>query len=229
MSEPVNRSPEELRMRELVVPHLREMYPTARIIHELPLRFSSNRIDLAAVTETEIIAVEIKSSRDVIDRLENQIRAFSPIVSRMIVALAPKWNVSLPLIEEERPDGGKRWRAQYTETQQIINRIGGCEVWTVDATTGLVDRTKTWATRPPAPWGAEMLHMLHVVEIAEVAGRHRIIPDGPRSKKPNHLDYVKACARRMTGDEIAAAVCRALRRRDAFDRASDPPMIEVPA
>ena len=31
--------------------------------------YSSNRIDLAAVTETEIVSVEIKSSRDVLDRL----------------------------------------------------------------------------------------------------------------------------------------------------------------
>ena len=61
-----NRSSEELAMRDLVVPELRRRWPTARIIHELPTRYSSNRIDLAAVTESAIIGVEIKSSRDVI-------------------------------------------------------------------------------------------------------------------------------------------------------------------
>jgi hypothetical protein len=85
-----NRSGEELAMRALIVPELRKRYPSARIIHELPLRYSSNRIDLAAVTETEIISVEIKSSRDSLDRLEGQLRAFQPISARIITALAPK-------------------------------------------------------------------------------------------------------------------------------------------
>ena len=45
------RSDEELQMRALIVPELRKRYPSGRIIHELPLRYSTSRIDLAAVTE----------------------------------------------------------------------------------------------------------------------------------------------------------------------------------
>ena len=103
---PVNRSSEELEMRALIVPELRKRYPSARIIHELPLRYSTNRIDLAAVTEDEIVTVEIKSSRDVVDRLERQLREFAPISSRLICALAPKWNEKLPYLVTESARGG---------------------------------------------------------------------------------------------------------------------------
>ena len=53
-------------MRALIVPELRKRWPAARIVHELPLRYSTRRIDLAAITETEIISVEIKSSKGTI-------------------------------------------------------------------------------------------------------------------------------------------------------------------
>ena len=101
---PVNRSSEELAMRDLVVAELRRRWRSAQIIHELPLRYSAKRIDLAAITDAEIISVEIKSSRDVVDRLEAQVRAFLPISTRVIVALAPKWNEKLPLREEKYPN-----------------------------------------------------------------------------------------------------------------------------
>jgi hypothetical protein len=103
------RSDEELAMRALVVPKLRARWPEARIIHELPLRYSKRRIDLAAVTPTEIIAVEIKSSRDVMDRLEAQIRAFLPVSQLVMVCLAPVWNEQLPVREEPR-----KWGTAYS-------------------------------------------------------------------------------------------------------------------
>ena len=84
-------------MRAIMAQHLRDMYPSARIIHELPLRYSSRRIDLAAVTRAGIVAVEIKSSRDTPERLEAQLRGFGPIVTKLIVALAPKWLAPPPV------------------------------------------------------------------------------------------------------------------------------------
>lgn len=98
MSEVVTRrfrSEEEGQMRVIVEQHLRQRWPGARIIHEFPLRYSSRSLDMAAILPSEIIAVEIKSSKDVIDRLENQLRAFAPICTRIMVALAPKWNEKL--------------------------------------------------------------------------------------------------------------------------------------
>ena len=208
-------------MRELIVPRLRADYPSARIIHELPLRYSSNRIDLAAVTEGEIISVEIKSSKDVSDRLEAQLRAFQPISARMIVALAPVWNVELPKFGKPFVRRGAKlgttYVSQYTEAQAIIRRVGGArEIWTVDAEAGSIDVTEQ-GYRNSRPWLAKMLDMLHVAELVEIAARHRC----RSGKRPVHETLVSACHDLMTGREIIAAVCGALRKRDAFAIGTD--------
>lgn len=217
-----NRSSEELAMRELIVPRLRAQYPSARIIHELPLRYSTNRIDLAAITETKIVAVEIKSSKDVADRLEKQLRAFLPVSARVIVALAPKWNVKLPDRVEPRR-GCTAYIPQYTEAQGAIERVRhfGClDTWTVDADAGSIDITSE-SRRENRPWHARMLDMLHVAELVEIAARHRCW----QGKRPVHLDIVNACNELMTGREIIAAVCGALRARAAFAKGTDQPLV----
>ncbi|HYD66117.1 hypothetical protein [Azospirillum sp.] len=215
-----NRSDEELAMRALIVPELRKRYPAARIIHELPLRYSSNRIDLAAVTEDEIVSVEIKSSRDVMDRLEAQLRAFKPISSRMIAALAPRWNEQLPTIKTEHASGGIGYQQQFTETQQIIRRVAGIEVWTVDAAASSVTVTAGDYYRANKPWLAQMLDMLHVSELINIAGRHQVaVP-----KRPNHLTLVSELVDMLQGREVVRAVCRALRARDAFAQGTDAPI-----
>lgn len=206
-------------MRALIVPELRKRYPTARIIHELPVRYSTNRIDLAAVTESEIVTVEIKSSRDVMDRLEAQLRAFLPISSRIIAALAPCWNEKLPMLEIKH-DYGTGYRQKYTETQEIIRRVGGVETWTVDAAAGAVTVTDGEWHRGRKPWLAQMLDMLHVSELVHIAARHRIVT----AKRPVHLTLVSDLVDMLQGREVVAEVCRALRARDAFWEGSDPPI-----
>lgn len=215
-----NRSSEELAMRALIVPELRRLYPGARIVHELPLRYSTNRIDLAAITETEIVSVEIKSSRDVADRLEAQVRAFLPISSRVIVALAPKWNEQLPPLEVKR----ERYTShipQYTQAQEVIRRIGdeAIEIWTVDAAQAAIQVTRP-AFRQSHGWTWQMLHILHVQELAAIASAHGVW----QGKRPVHIDLVNACADLMSGREIAAAVCAALRARSAFAVGTDEPI-----
>lgn len=216
-----NRSSEELAMRELIVPKLRARWPGARIIHELPLRYSSNRIDLAAVTETQIISVEIKSSHDVIDRLEAQLRGFLPISARLIVALAPKWNEKLAPIITKTPTCTS-YRFQRTQTQEIIERVGNraIEVWTVDAAGGTIDVTDSGSYRGRAVRPYEMLHLLHVEELVEIATKHRCWS----GKRPRHFDLVEACTDLMTGREVKKAVCAALRARDAFAEGTDAPI-----
>lgn len=213
-------------MRDLIVPELRKRYPRARIVHELPLRYSTNRIDLAAITESEIISVEIKSSVDVADRLEAQLRAFLPVSSRLIVALAPKWNEKLSYEVSEHVVRGLKVTTRsprYTPVQAILNRLSlpHSEVWTVSAEAGTIDVTNR-SYRSNLPWLAQMLHMLHVAELVDIAGRHRCW----QGKRPVHLDLVQACTDMMTGREIIKAVCAALRARGAFAEASDPPIVE---
>lgn len=214
-----NRSNEELEMRALIVPELRKRWPGARIIHELPLRYSTNRIDLAAVTETEIVSVEIKSSKDVMDRLEGQLRAFQPISARIIAALAPRWNEKLPMLERQIEFGGRGYSPQYTETQEVIRKVGGIEVWTVDAVVGSVEITDGGPYRSNRPWLAQMLDMLHVAELVRIANGHGIAV----AKRPVHFTLVTDLVDMLQGREVIKAVCAALRSRNAFDKASDPP------
>lgn len=217
---PQYRSNEELAMRALIVPELRRRWPDARIIHELPLRYSTNRIDLAAVTLTEIVSVEIKSSRDVCDRLEKQLRSFLPISSRVIVALAPKWNVELPCLKMDRGNGITSYTRQRTEAQEVIKRVGGhTETWTVDADAGSFKVTEQ-CYRSNRPWLAKMLDMLHVAELVEIASRYRCWT----GKRPVHETLVAACSELMVGREIIGAVCAALRARAAFAADTDPPV-----
>lgn len=216
-------SEEERAMRAMIAPELRRQYPDARIIHELPLRWGARRIDLAAVTPSQIISVEIKSSRDVSDRLESQVRGFLPISSRIIVALAPVWNETLPnkLVTKSRA-GRHRYTAherQLTKCQEIIARIGdGVETWTVSQAG--IDVTQK-GHMLDLPWPSRMLDILRVSELIEISERY-----GCRVNKnrPTHLDLVRATAAQMTGESVAKAVCAALRTRAAFDRESDPPL-----
>jgi len=221
-----NRSSEELAMRALCAAKLRELWPTARIIHELPTRYAQNRIDLAAVTETELVALEIKSSRDVADRLEAQLRAFAPVSHLLIVALAPKWNEDLPWREVVRTLEGRRYvgsQPQYTAAQAAIQRVGpgGVWTWTVDAEVG----TLTCGYKPvhsSQPWPRRMLDILHRDELVAIASAHRIAEPNRRT---THFNLAEACAELMNGREVDRAVCAALRARAAFARESDAPAI----
>jgi len=208
-------------MRELVVAELGNRWRVARIIHELPLRFSAKRIDLAAITDREIISVEIKSSRDVADRLEAQVRAFLPISVLVIVALAPRWNEKLPFREERHPKHTSYFQP-LTEAQNVIQRIGelSIETWTVDAERQSVEVTDGAFRRNEHPWPARMLDILHVAELGEIAFGRRLSV----AKRSVHSDLVALCCGSMTGAEVTAAVCRALRAREAFGASSDPPI-----
>lgn len=218
-----NRSSEEMQMRALIAPHLRSAYPGSRIIHELPLRYSTSRIDMAAVLPDKIVSVEIKSSKDTLSRLHAQLLGFAPICDRVVVALAPRWNEQLPDKREAREWG---WSSspQYTEAQQIVRDLPyrHIAIWTVDHETGDVTPTKP-CNDLRLPWFAELLDVLHVAELLEVAQLHRISV----ARRPTHEHLVGQCAELMTGREIRRAVCRALRARSGFAKESDPPILDV--
>lgn len=76
----------EERIRAKAEVWLRQRVPDARIIHELVLEQGGSRIDLAAVTSDMIVAVEIKSERDVLDRLNSQLEAAMKVADHVILA-----------------------------------------------------------------------------------------------------------------------------------------------
>lgn len=80
----------EERIRAKAVAALREVWPSGRIIHELVLTQGGCRIDVAAVTPERLIVVEVKSERDVLDRLKRQVEQARRVSDGIIVALAEK-------------------------------------------------------------------------------------------------------------------------------------------
>lgn len=212
-------------MREIVTAYLRQTYPSARIIQELPLRYSTNRIDVAAVTQAEIIAVEIKSGRDVLDRLERQLRTFAPVCSRLLVALAPIWNVQLPRLEKPgRLAGSTMQIPQFTPAQEVIRSVreSHIEIWDCCAETGRFERTEGWGAANKHPWASRALDILHRTELITIGRRHRLF-DGD---KYNHTAMVDICAQGLKGREVMRAVCTALRARAAFAAGTDAPILD---
>jgi hypothetical protein len=203
---PTNRSAEELEMRRVMVPELRRRWPSARIVHELGLRYSTNSIDVAAITPTEIIGIEIKSSRDVLDRLEGQVRAFAPICSLVIVALAPKWCGSAPAF----PGRGRKAVTPPHNALDLLRRIGAAnvEAWMCCASTGSAQRhADSWSSTQRFPWAYRILEMLRVSELEQIAMRHQIAPP------TRHDRLVATLHDQRKGSEIVPAVCRILRAR----------------
>lgn len=204
------RSDEEVAMREMIVTRLRHSYPGARIIHELPLRYSSNRIDLAAITPDQLVAVEIKSSRDELRRLERQLRAFLPVSHQVVVALAPKW------LKGKKPPA-----------RSIVRAIGGhVETWCVCARSSVVETVDGGHRTTLAPWSSQLLDMLWRAELEAIADQHEI---AIARRRPSHAILRDVCEAALTGRQIRAAVCAALRARVAFGRASDPAIpVQIP-
>ena len=80
----------EERIRAKAEAMLRSAFPEARIIHELVLRQGGCRIDLAAVTTDRLICVEVKSERDVLTRLPDQVAAMRLVCDAWCVVTAAK-------------------------------------------------------------------------------------------------------------------------------------------
>lgn len=86
-----NRSSEEFEMRSAVEAWGRQRWPDARLVHELVVA-QVCRVDMAFIGPDYIVGVEIKSSRDTLERLDQQFRVFREHLSAVVFAVAPKWS-----------------------------------------------------------------------------------------------------------------------------------------
>lgn len=201
----------EREIRDYAAARLRQMLPDARIIHELVV--GRCRADLAAVELEQITLVEIKSERDTLDRLDNQLKSFSQ-VGDVIVIAHEKWFDTTPYDTGHprhvpgpglaRHVGTQLWSYPEVPDRKMYGR------WTLSP----------WRHERAAPRSASVLALLWRTELLVEAQRHRIAC-GSRSTVTR---LVRDMAWHMTGAEIARAVCRQLRQR-RFPEA-DAPMIE---
>lgn len=207
-------SSSEREIRDYAAGRLREMYPGARIIHELVVR--GCRADLAAVTERSVALVEIKSERDTLKRLPEQARQFSMAAHQVIVIAHERWFDKTPY-----NNGNPR----FVPSAELRDGSGGrADIWAYPETPdrGMYGawRLPSWHANDPEPRASELLGLLWRQELLVECGRHRISCSS-RSTCPY---LIREMAWHMTGREIVEAVCRQLRQRH-FPEA-DAPIIE---
>lgn len=88
---PAYRSEAEAEIRTAVVARLRQIMPGCRIIHEINACSFGNRIDVLAVGEDDLAAVEIKSEKDKLDRLPSQLKAMRSVSNKVFAAIHEKF------------------------------------------------------------------------------------------------------------------------------------------
>lgn len=186
-----NRSGEELAMRGAIEAWGRARWPDARVFHELTIGMC--RADLAFICPADLIVVEIKSSRDTLDRLDKQMRVFKEHVPEVWVALAPKWK-----------DDSKK---PFIANEMFV-------------TESAIETVCSWRRTPDRNglcYNA-MLHLLWAEEARAIAGRKSCLSN---KRQPLH-SVVPELALHLTGKEILEEVCRELRGRYTAYTADEP-------
>lgn len=191
---------------------LHQNMPAARVIHELVV--GGCRADVAAIEPTRISLFEIKSERDTLDRLKEQVRQYSRSSHWCVVVAARKW------FDETPYDNGRPRLAWGHES------IASADVWCHPQPVENFPADYRWRVHGFAPRHTRRPHTMHMLdmlwrdELVAEAARHRVA-HGSRATKP---DLMAAMFDMMTGREITASVCRQLRMR-SFPR-SDAPRCE---
>lgn len=219
---PAYRSSDEAEIREAVVERLRNMMPGARIMHEVNAASFGNRIDVLAVDQAEIVAVEIKSKKDKLDRLPAQLTAMKGVAHHVIVALHEKFLVEKPT---------NKWAA-HTERDGEFYRAALPEVidwWGTNLTPWVYPlRNRALSAEcfshteylwnAPRPVFAEALpsaalDMLWQAELVTMCARHRV----PANRRAT-MDFMRRALRwHLTGAELTRAICAALRERACIE------------
>lgn len=219
------RSIAEQEVRDAVVARLRKLRPQARICHEVNSAGSgSNRFDVVAVDRAEIIAVEIKSEKDKLDRATDQIEAMKRVSSHVILAMHECHLEERETNSDAAHYGkldGKHYLRDLPAT--LLNHRYGIIHWVYpERERGRyslsVGRWEPPQERYEAALPGDALGMLWRDELAVLCGSLRVaVP-----KRANMTDMVRALRWHATGKELTLGICSALRRRPFAE--ADAPM-----
>lgn len=199
---PAYRSSAEAEIREPVVERLRSILPGCRIIHEINASGFGNRIDVLAVTEDQIAAVEIKSAKDKLDRLPDQIKAMNSVAHHSFAAIHEKF---LHQIRDKfyPPEEAGRAVVWVYPTKARPGHVQCGLAWK--------ERdpwSKSFATLPPRAIGMLWREELH--QICRVLGV-------PRCSKMTMPEAIDAIRWRLTGEQITRTICATLRARECVE------------
>jgi hypothetical protein len=219
---PAYRSTAEAEVRDAVVARLRAIRPGARIIHEIQNACQGpNRIDLIAVSRAEIIACEVKSERDKLDRLPAQIKAMTGMAHHVIAALhekhlqpatwAHKITGSVPNSNYVEPPDAARGATvwAFPEKYADAGRTYGCARW------------QEPDTKPTICLPVTALDMLWADEL------YRLCVDLGVTihKRPTRGSAMNALRWSSTGAQLTKGICATLRRRSCCE--ADPAVEEA--
>lgn len=230
-------SADEREIRDAVVARLRVLRPAARIIHELNCAtWGPNRADVVAVSPQDIVAVEIKSKKDKLDRLQAQWDSFSKCFHHVIVAAHDKHfrdyrskdrrddipaerHLNHPIFVHDDGRPRNEWRHRYQVWPYPIPEKGryGEAPWTI----GHLDRHGTNLRVQPRSY--DLLDLLWADELRAECSRHHIDSSRRRTREMMILDM----AWNLTGKQIVEAVCGQLRLRSFAE--ADAPVLEQAA
>lgn len=209
-------SPAEAEVREATVAHLRqELPPSTRLIHELPVRGA--RADIAAVLRDRLIVFELKSERDTLKRLPEQIRHFSHVTPDIIVVAHRKHFDTKPYQNGDPrmawPDIRGRFDVWVYPFGDDLPRIAqGSYAWRF--------RRNVFGPLEPRQSAWDMLDLLWAAELQMICADFGLNP-GRRATRPQMMDLI---VWHRPARDIWPAVCRALRARPFAE--ADPPIIE---
>lgn len=219
---PAYRSSAEADVRTAVVDRLRQRRPEARIIHEINVStYGPNRIDVLAVSPGEIIAVEIKSAKDKLDRLPKQIESMKGCAHHVIAALHEKF-----LVEKETGShaahferDGKFYLKTLPDDMSIYS--SRTSYWVFPEVrralpSAVYDSLERWqmpSQQFEAALPAGAIDLLWRDELAWLCGSLGVAA-GRRSTMP---EMVAALRWHCNGQELTKGICAALRRRECVE------------
>lgn len=224
---PAYRSEAEAEVRNAVVAYLREHRPQARIMHEVNASSFGNRIDVLAVSPAEIIAVEVKSAKDKLDRLPDQLSAMRNCAHHTIAALHEKFLVPSECGSHAAhfEKDGKFYRGEAPDP------ISWLDAWIYPIRSRCInpkwnDQLERWrvpdqAIQQPLPSGA--IKMLWAEELRQMAGRFGV--SVPRRATMEHT--VNALRWQLSGRDLTLGICAALRERACIE--ADEPIQDIAA
>jgi hypothetical protein len=214
---PAYRSSAEAEVRDAVVAKLRAIRPESRIIHEINVSGQgSNRIDLIAVGADEIIAVEIKSAKDKLDRLPAQIKAMRGVAHHVVAAIHDKFLIERPTGEwaAHYQRGGKHFRGAVPDEADGAN-----EVWVypeIQRANPDYDFIYPWRApqkRQQVALPYDAIWMLWRDELYELCGALRVAV----GRRSTMTDMVRDLRWHATGSELTRGICAALRARRCLE------------
>lgn len=210
---PAYRSPAEGEIRDAVVNQARRWRPGARILHEVNILDGRNRVDLMLVDRSELTLVEIKSERDKLDRLSDQVNAMRRCAHHTAVALHRKFmppveDTRAPRIEGLHHDVLHWW---YPTAQDMAEAHHPAFTWR--------EPDLSSSLQIPLPndalgilWRDELLDLCHALAV-------------PVGKRPNMRELIASLRWQRSAGIITKGICWALRRRESLeaDAAIDEP------